>query len=310
MPEPLNRRELITHILRDLENLKKSSSFENKYALEENITFFEAIKSFPTYIKWLFTKAPKLQREKLLELTDFPFPHWDREMHLKLIEVEKKNFPSLVAPLVNKIYELIIKSRNRFIGVSLGCGGMEVERQVIKKLLNIKHNQQVVLIGVDKSTVTHEIAKDNLREIEPYIDIHEVEHLNNLILEKILKDETNYHVVIICKNDIFELAKDFRSKEFDLIYHSLFKHHLNGEHKQAIDLIIGELAKKIVEYDGFKNLFAFIPQTIIGWRYPFFLNAEIFSNLRYFQRWELKTTYRDLNIKFFNALGTYLVERP
>ena len=87
---PSSRKEIIIHILKDLEDLRSSSSFHNTYALEENIAFFEAIRSIRTYIVWLIKRAPKLEREKLLELTDFPFPRWDREMHRKLVEMEKK----------------------------------------------------------------------------------------------------------------------------------------------------------------------------------------------------------------------------
>ena len=80
-----------------------------------------------------------MDKTKLLELTDFPFSHWDKEMHRKLIEMEKKDFPGLVKPLVDGVVNLILgKNRSRFIGVSLGCGGMEVERQIIKKLIHKK----------------------------------------------------------------------------------------------------------------------------------------------------------------------------
>ena len=83
-----DRRTLIDHILKDLETLRGNPTVPNQYAVEENIAFFRAIRSFPSYVKWLIRRAPKLDRARLLELTDFPFPRWDREMHLKLMEVE------------------------------------------------------------------------------------------------------------------------------------------------------------------------------------------------------------------------------
>lgn len=65
-----NRREIIDHALSDLRSLKRKGSFSNQYALNENIAFFESIRSISSYIKWLIVRAPKLDREKLLELTD------------------------------------------------------------------------------------------------------------------------------------------------------------------------------------------------------------------------------------------------
>jgi len=155
-------------------------------------------------------------------------------MHRKLVEMEKKEFPGLIAPLVNRIVDLILQKEGRFIGIGLGCGGMEVERQVIKKLLEKKHPHQVVLIGVDKSPITHEVARENLREIEPHIDIHEVESLSSSTLDSLLEGNRHRHIIILCKNDIFKLREyfPFGMGTFDVVYHSLFKHHLTDLQKR------------------------------------------------------------------------------
>ena len=309
IPEiPSGRKEIISHILKDLEDLKKNSAFHNTYAIQENIAFFEAIKSFSGNIKWFIKRASEIDGSRLLELTDFPFPRWDREMHRKLVEMEKKEFPGLVAPLVNRIANLILTKNNRFIGVGLGCGGMEVERQIIKSLLEKKHPHQVVLIGVDKSPVTNEVARENLREVEPHIDIHEIENLNSSALENLLKGDRHRHIIILCKNDIFKLPEYFAPRSFDVIYHSLFKHHLMGNHKKEMDSVVSSLAKCGLEYDGFKNWPVFIPQTIIGWNHPVFLNAEIFSDFRFLKKDELAKIYTGLKLSFFKRTGTYLLE--
>jgi len=306
---PSDRKEIISHVLKDLEILKNNPSFQNTYAIQENIAFFEAIKSLSGYVFWLIKRAPKLERLRLLELTDFPFPRWDREMHRKLVEMEKKDFPGLVTPLVNRITDLILKKNGRFVGMGLGCGGMEVERQVIKKLLEKNYPYQVILIGVDKSPVTHEVARENLREVEPHIDIHEIGNLNLSALENLLKGDKHRHIVILCKNDIFKLREYFPPKSFDVIYHSLFKHHLLGRQKEEMDLAIDSLAKCGLEYDGFKNWQAILPQTIIGWNHPVFLNAEIFSDFRFFKKDELEKVYKGLKLSFFKRMGTYLLEQ-
>lgn len=305
-----DRRTLIDHILKDLETLRDNPAFPNQYAVRENIIFFNAIKSFPRYLRWLIRRAPKLDRARLLELTDFPFPRWDREMHLKLMEVESREFPGLVKPLVGRLMELIVqKSNGPFIGVNLGCGGMEVERQIIKKLIDDKSGQRIVLIGVDQSPVTRELAKENLQDIEPFIAIHEVDTLNQTLLDSILKKETGRHIVILAKNDIFLLPKEFSKRTFDVIYHTLFKHHLDASQKRNLDFQVVLLANKFLEYDGYMNWHILFPQTIVGWKHPVFLSAEVLSEMRYFKKKELMGQYRNLRINFYPNLGTYLLEK-
>ena len=45
-----DRKRVLDEIIRDLEDLKKRG-FENQYAIDENIKFFEALKSLLKYIK-------------------------------------------------------------------------------------------------------------------------------------------------------------------------------------------------------------------------------------------------------------------
>ncbi len=63
-----DRKQLLGEIIRDLEDLKKRG-FENQYAIDENIKFFEAIKSLPKYIKWLIKEMPKIDDLSLPRVT-------------------------------------------------------------------------------------------------------------------------------------------------------------------------------------------------------------------------------------------------
>jgi len=54
------RRSLLDEIINDLEDLKSRGTFENVYAINENIKFFEALKSLLKYIKWLIKEMPKI----------------------------------------------------------------------------------------------------------------------------------------------------------------------------------------------------------------------------------------------------------
>ncbi len=305
-----DRRAVIDHILKDLATLKDNPSFSNQYAITELIAFFRAIKSYSTYIRWIIKRAPTLDRARLLELTDLPFPHWDRAMHEKLIEMESREFPGLITPLVNRLVELIEekKTGGPFIALHLGSGGREVDRQVLKKLIDKKYPGHVVLIGVDISSVANELAKENLREAAPFVAIYETERLTKTELESILKKETGRHIIISAKNDIFSLSHDFPIGSFDVVYHTLFKHHLNDAQKEKLDKEVAPLGKRLLEYDGYRTWSPVIPQTFIGWNHPVFLNAELFSDFRYLDREKLLPTFKNGTYAFYSRVGTYLFE--
>jgi hypothetical protein len=308
-----DRRVVIDHVLKDLATLKDNPTFANQYAINELIAFFTAIKTYPSYVRWIARRAPKLDRTRLLELTDLPFPRWDRAMHEKLVELESQKFPGLITPLVNRLLQLIIgkKDSGPFIALHLGSGGREVDRQVLKMLIDKKYPGQVVLIGDDISSIANELAKENLREIEPFIAIYESKKITKAELDGILKKETSRHVVISAQNDIFSLSHDFPARTFDVVYHTLFKHHLNDLQKEKLDLEIAPLGKTLLEYDGLKSWpFLIGPHTWSSWQNPPLMNGSIFSNLRYSTKEEMKNiaTKRGGQIHFFK-IATYLFER-
>ena len=300
------RRSLIDEVLKDLKLLKEQSIFNNEYALDENIGFFTSIKSLPSYLLWLFKKARNIKREKLLELSDLPFTKWDEEMHLKLIEMQRKPFPGLIKPIVSKITDFILKNAQKdLLLLNLGSGAMEIERQVIYHLKE-KHTNRVVFIGIDKSVAVKKLARDNFSRSTEFVEIHEIEHLNQKKLDEILEQNTGKYVVLLCKNDIFRLLQDFNPQKFDLIYHSLFKHHLNNQEKDIVDEVIKQLTVSSIEYEGYKSWLVMIPQSITTCKYPVLLNATIFSDLRYYTKKELKQKYNN-RPSFFN-IGTYMLE--
>jgi hypothetical protein len=127
---------------------------------------------------------------------------------------------------------------------------------------------------------------------------------------KINKKDSNKFHVILCKNDIFRLDNFFPRKSFDIIFHSLFKYHLNDMEKIRIDAIAQRLAKYMLEYDGYRSKLTLIPQTITAWNYPVFLNASILSNLTFSTKKELKTAaIKNSQLRFYKT-GTYLLKWP
>lgn len=303
-----DRTNQIGQILLDLRIARTTTTDKDKlYAIDENIIFFEATKSFPRYLWWVFSKMNKIDPKRLLEINDI-LPKWDREMHIKLMEVEKRKYPGLIKPLVDAIIEFIKKKNRPLVLVDIGFGGMETERQVLERLIADKFRQRVIFVGIDQSSSAHEIARDNLKTLVQGFQYYQVDILNNKYLED-LRKENNGFAVVACKNNIFDLDKIFPEKMFDLSYHSLFKHHLADNQQQELDRITSQISKKRFEYDGFRNIISMIPQTKNGWAHPAFLNAAIFSNLRFGRKQSLTTSAKDKGkITFYKHTGNYLLE--
>lgn len=93
-----------------------------------------------------------------------------------------------------------------------------------------------------------------------------------------------------------------------MVFHSLFRHHLNNPQKKQIDSVIKTIAKSSLEYDGYKSWFVMIPQTIMVWRQPILLNATIFSDLRYSTKEEIRSRIKNRQKLSFFRIGTYLLE--
>lgn len=303
------RKNQIDQIITDLKIAKTETSDRDRlYAIDQNIAFFEAAKSLPRFVVWIFTKMFKVDKRRLLEINDI-LPKWDKEMHIKLMEIEQRKFPGLIKPLVDRIVEFIKKENCPLVLADIGSGGMEAERQVIERLIKDDYKQPIVFIGVDQSPSAHEIAKENLSIFKDKIQYRNIDQLSDPILEDIKKFNVGI-TVIACRNDIFNLDKIFGQNIFDLSYHSLFKHHLNEQQQKELDRILKFTSKKVLEYDGFRsNIFLFL-QIKSGWNHPAFLNAAVFSNLRFNKQRNLISQSRQKNkkISFFKHLGNYLTK--
>ena len=304
-----DRFEQISQILEDLRALKSTSTdIDFLYAVDENIRFFEAAKSPIRYLHWIFFRMPKIDSRRLLEINDI-LPRWDREMHIKLMEVEKRKFPGLIRPLVDVILAFIKAENRPLLLVDIGFGGMETERQVIENLIAIDYKQPIIFIAVDQSQSAHEIAKENLAEFKDKIQYVDIDQLNSSVLYEVKKKNVDI-TVLACRNDIFSLDKVFEHYAFDLSYHSLFKHHLSEKQQEDLDRVLNQISKKVLEYDGFRSNISLIPQTKNGWGYPSFLNASIFSNLRFGKVKELirSSKIKNTELFFFKQKGTYLIK--
>ena len=149
------RTQQIDKIIRNLGDLKKQG-FENMYALDENIKFFEAMRSPIKYVKWFINERPKINGSQLLELSDFPLGHgrWEAILQTELLEIEQWKFPDNLVRfrkiLLNQIDNIATLSNQRpLLLMSLGSGSMEIERQIIFALKKINFKNKITFIGVD-----------------------------------------------------------------------------------------------------------------------------------------------------------------
>ena len=303
------RRQEIEEALAQLGDFKSNSAYADKrYAIDANIGFLKAARSIPKFFSWLLTVAPKLDGSQLLELTDFPIEEWDIKMHGRLIEMQKREQPGLIAPLVKSIIaHLERESREMFIA-DLGAGGMELDRQIIEWAVKSKHLHALTIIAIDKSPTTRRIAEENLQSLKNEIVLVEVGDVTFSEIQRMRQEAQKKILVVMCTNNIFELKKKFQPQCLDLAYHSLFRHHLTLPQQKDLDEVCNTISKRYMELDGFKSWMVVIPQIIVGWNHPHFLNGEIFSNLRFRTKKEIVSWGNTLGeLSFDNISGFYLL---
>jgi len=302
------RTREINDAISKLESFKADPAYaKDAYAIDENIAFLKSIKNIFSYIGWLINRPKAIDPARLLELTDFPVEEWDVKMHRRLIEIERNKHIGVGKPLVDNILAYIAREDRPLTLVNLGAGGMEVDRQVIAALLEKKYPHPLIIIGVDKSPTTHKIAKENLSSLGAGVNIIERDRLARQELDGI-KAANKGITVILCKNDIFDLDKEFSVGSFDLIYHSLFKHHLPPDTRPCLDELMKKLSRTAYEYDGFRTWQVIVPQTIVAWNHPYFLGATVFSNIRFDTEPVVKARAGARSLSFHKNTGHYLLE--
>ena len=292
-----------------LEAFKKDAAYARAgYAIDENIVFLNSIKNLAAYLGWLLTRPKKLVPENILELTDFPVEEWDVKMHGRLIQIERNKNIGVGKPLVDMIVNFVSGAARPLTVVNLGAGGMEVDRQAIAQLLEKKYAFPLLFVGVDKSPTARRLAKENLSALGAAVKIIEGDELTRAEL-KTMAAANRGVTVVLCKNDIFSLDKDFLPGDFDLIYHSLFKHHLAPALRPRLDAMMVKLAPRAYDYDGYRTWGVIVPQTVVAWNYPFFLSGTVLSNIRFDRAAAVRArALPGKRLSFYPGTGHYLLE--
>ncbi|MDD5146221.1 MAG: hypothetical protein PHN39_00500 [Candidatus Pacebacteria bacterium] len=306
----MNRKDLLDQVIKDLNGI-----VGNGYdpAVRINEKFFQAAHSWFSYVWWLLTEAPGLRknRQEIQEFMDLPFLKWQAETHRQLGRLERLKFPGLIEPLKQALLtELPYSSNEPTLLLSLGCGTMEVERQLAEAMTIRNLSIPMVIIGIDNSLQIEDEAAQNLnglasRGVVDFQIIKQVDHENLTILCQKTKEAAKIQLAI-CNTDLFSL-QDLPEGLFDMVYHSRLKHHIKMNNKTHLDELIEKLcACKAFEFDDYFSVPNFIFPSFITWKWPLTLNGAILSYLRDASKKELKGQANDRwALKFFN-LGFYL----
>ena len=295
---PSGRREQIDFVLSELSRLQPQSDKE-RYSIEQNRSFFEALKSRWSYFRWLYKVRKKIRAVNLLEINEL-LPDLDEVFHEKMAEVERQPSPGIIRPLVDAVSIMVTEAsqERRFRIASLGSGSMEVERQIIEQIQNRKNPRPVTVAGFDVSPRTRVFAARNLAGLTQ-AKIVQVSGLTEEKLEALERETQELVLIVISDNDIFTLKSTFTPNAFDLIMTALFLHHLDEDARVRIVEDMRTLAPQTFNYDGYKNEIVVPMLSVTGWRSPVFLNAAIFSTIRFPNREEALKLHAGAKIDFY-----------
>ena len=282
------RKSELREILTDLKTLEANPKY--KEAVKLNIEFFRAIRNPFSYAWWLIFKAPKLRqdRTKIVELIDLPFSKWQKRVIdlISWFEVWMR----ILIPIKNRIIRELDRLKEvkpePIVIASIGCGGMELERQII---LRKRFNFPLVFIGVDYSPAGFEVAASKFRNLESrgLVKLRNISHLdiNDLNQLKVEAASQKFTVVYLTA-DAFEL-KNLPEDSFDLIYHTRLRHHLTLKEGRRLDRLTLRLAPKLIELDDLFSVLAILVISVFVWRFPAVLNGGVFSFLKDLSQKEL-----------------------
>jgi len=281
----------IKKILADLKSLESHPNYQE--AVRVNIEFFKAIRSPFGYLWWLTFRAPKLRRNraKLVEITDLPFPRWQKEVleTLSWFEVWTRTLVPIREHIIQELERLKKTKQEPIIVASIGCGGMELERQVIYQLIRKRFNFPVIFIGVDYSPSSFEVATAKFMNLttKGLVQIKAVSHLGNDDLNQLKAEAASRKLLLVfLETDAFGL-KELAEDSFDLVYHTRLRHHLTHEESRELDKLTSHLAPRLVELDDLFSILGIIMTSIFVWRFPAVLNGAVFSYLKDFSKKEL-----------------------
>lgn len=297
------RLKIINASLHDLyallAKIDSNRELDLHYAINENIVFYKATRTVPTYVWWLLVRAFKIQKDKLLEIADFPLPRWQEDTHRRLVELEKRNVPGLLKPLTAAAVEYGSRCRRTpAILLDVGCGGMEAARQIAVRWKKRFPDRPLVFIGLDATASNYKIAKKSFPAIVelPRFNAEVLGELSSRAAKEGLA--AGMHIA-----DVFDALSDLPDRSVDIAFHSRLKHHIPSPMKHAFDTMIARVADVVIENDDTRSPYQFIGPSIFAWNKPSLLNGAIISGLRDPSISDLKEKKDGWEVKIFRGNG-------
>jgi len=289
---PLGRRSEIKQILSDLESLISHPNYRD--AVKINIEFFRALRSPFSYVWWLLFRAPKLRksRARILELADLPFSRWQGEL-LETLSLIEQRMISILMPIRRQILQEIVRlekvKKEPIVVASLGCGGMELERQTISHLVRRRFHFPLIFIGVDYSPSVPDVLAKKFATLvdEGILEIKTISHLGADDLDKLKAAAAPGRILLVLLNSDALHMMELAENSFDLVYHTRLRHHLTLEEGHKLDELAIHLAPKFMEMDDLFSISGIAMMSIFLWRFPALLNGGLLSSLRDFSREEV-----------------------
>lgn len=289
-----NRWAEIKEILADLKSLESHPRYRE--AVKLNIEFFKAARCPFSYLWWLMFRAPRLRRNRsqIVELLDLPFPRWQKTVleTLSWFEVWMRNLHPIRDRIIQELARLREVKREPIVVASFGCGGMELERQIIYRLIRMRFDVPLIFVGVDYSPTINEVVKEKFAKLvaKGIVRIETISRLEISDLKRIKAEAASHRFLLVILNaDAFEL-KDLAEDSFDLVYHTRLRHHLTLKENKSLEGLAIHLAPKLVELDDIFSIPIILIISLFVWRFPAVLNGAVFSYLRDFSRKELLST--------------------
>lgn len=295
---PSDRREQIEVILSELSALHPQAETE-AYAIRQNELFFRAVRRKLSYLRWLYGARKQIQGNSLLEINEL-LPGLDDVFHTKMAEMERQPRPGIIQPVVESIAGLArqVPHGKRFRIVSLGSGSMEAERQAVEALLR-GGTHSLTVVGFDISPRTRAFAAKNVGTLAN-ARIVQASRLTEAKLAELERETREPVLVVVADNDIFTLLSDFTPSFFGLAMSTLFLHHFGRAEREKLVALMRSLAPKALNYDGYKNEAVLPLLSIAGWGSPVFLNAAVFSTIRFPSREEALRLHAGAKVYFYN----------
>ncbi len=291
------RHKLVERILADL----KSGRYDyDNEAIRHLIRFFESARTARSYIEWVINVAPYLKRNELLELADLSGSEWENIFYPMMVVSERLRFPGLVEPLVSKLADTLCTNQDISHLIHLGSGPMEIDVQTFQRIHSLGRRAPVHFIGIDLSKAGVDFATKNFSTLPLRAEII----VDRDRLFSILSNDVTEDSVSIVQGDALEFLRAAPLSKRHLIFHSLFRHHLNDEQKSELDIIILNRHLQVVEYDGYRSLLVLILFSMGTWNHPVIMNGAIFSNRRYDFKREIRS--RKPNSRFFFPAASYI----